>query len=217
MAKRLLDLTLASVGLLLLSPLLLAAAAGILLSSPGPVLYRARRVGRGGRLFVMHKFRTMGWEPQRGSVITARGDPRVFHWGALLRRLKIDELPQLFDVLRGEMSIVGPRPEDPKIVDRHYDAIGWETLCVRPGLASPGSLYYYTHGEAALAGEDPEDAYARHVLPVKLALDVEYVRHPSLWTDLKIVLRTAWVIAMMALGRRSFPEPPPKRAAAPEH
>src|ERR671923_1545938 len=121
MAKRLIDIVLAGVGLALAAPVLALAALGIRLSSPGPVFYRARRAGRAGSCFTMYKLRTMHQRrPGQASRITGQDDPRVFPLGALLRRTKIDELPQLFNVLRGDMSIVGPRPEDPAIVARHY-------------------------------------------------------------------------------------------------
>src|SRR5207244_1312396 len=118
---------------------------------------------------------------------TGAHDPLVFPLGAWLRAVKLDELPQLINVLKGEMAIVGPRPEDPAIVARHYDALGRETLTVRPGLASPGSIYSSTHGDALLTGPDPEAAYAERLLPVKLALDVVYTRHASLAYDARIV------------------------------
>jgi lipopolysaccharide/colanic/teichoic acid biosynthesis glycosyltransferase len=217
--KRLFDVTLASVSLVLLSPLLAAVALGIRLASPGPVLYRARRVGRGGDEFVMHKFRTMHVRSGQGSVITAANDGRLFPLGALLRATKIDELPQLYDVLRGKMSIVGPRPEDPKIVAGHYTPEQWETLAVLPGLASPGSIYHYTHGDRYLHDDDPEGSYCEGLLPVKLALDLEYVRRASFLYDLQVIRRTAWVIACVSLGKRDFPDPPElaraPRSAAP--
>src|SRR5947209_517094 len=128
----------------------------------------------------MFKLRTMHLRRRSDSSrITGARDPRVFPFGAWLRAVKLDELPQLINVLKGEMAIVGPRPEDPAIVARHYDALGRETLTVRPGLASPGSIYSSTHGDALLTGTDPEAAYAERLLPVKLALDVVYVRHGS--------------------------------------
>jgi lipopolysaccharide/colanic/teichoic acid biosynthesis glycosyltransferase len=209
MAKRLFDLVFALLALLFLWPVLLLAAVGVRLSSPGPVLYRAERAGRNGRTFLMHKFRTMRHgRTAPGSAVTGTHDARVFPFGALLRKLKIDELPQLWDVLRGEMSIVGPRPEDPRIVREHYTALGWETLGVAPGLASPGSIYNYTHGDACLAGEDPERAYVERLLPIKLALEGVYVRRASLPYDLRVIGRAAWVIFSMARGRRQFPDPP---------
>src|SRR2546429_6482941 len=159
MVKRPLDVALGLLGLTLAAPLLAVAAIGIRLSSPGPVLYRARRVGRNGAGFTMYKLRTMHQREGAASAITGRNDPRVFPFGAWLRRTKIDELPQLFNVLRGDMSIVGPRPEDPRIVRDHFRPLHFETLRVRPGLASPGSLFNYTHGEALLAGGDAEAQY----------------------------------------------------------
>ena len=214
MVKRLLDVVLSGVGLALVAPVLAIAALGIRFSSPGPVLYRARRVGRAGACFTMYKLRTMHQgRPGRASRITGQDDPRVFPLGALLRRTKIDELPQLFNVLRGDMSIVGPRPEDPDIVERHYTPLLRETLAVRPGLASPGSLYHYTHGDALLAGGDPETAYVERLLPFKVTLDVVYVRHASLQTDVRIIGRTLTTIAACIGGRSRFRDPPEAPAA----
>jgi lipopolysaccharide/colanic/teichoic acid biosynthesis glycosyltransferase len=215
MVKRLLDIALSGVGLALAAPVLALAALGIRLSSPGPVLYRARRVGRAGAPFTMYKLRTMHQRPVgSGSPITGQHDPRVFPLGALLRRTKIDELPQLFNVLRGDMSIVGPRPEDPDIVERHYTALQRETLAVRPGLASPGSLYHYTHGDALLGGAaDPQTAYVERLMPLKLALDVVYVRNASLQTDVRIIGRTLTTIAACIGGRSRFRDPPEAPAA----
>jgi lipopolysaccharide/colanic/teichoic acid biosynthesis glycosyltransferase len=207
MAKRLFDILAAAVGLLLLIPVFAAAACFVYCSDPGPVLYRARRCGAGGRPFTMFKFRTMRVAPQQGSVITAHRDSRVFFAGRVLRALKIDELPQLWNVLLGDMSIVGPRPEDPLIVEQHYGPLGMETLQVPPGLSSPGSLYYYTHGEQHVSADDPVRAYVQSLLPIKLALDLLYVRRHSLAGDLKVILRTAIVIALIAAGRRRFADP----------
>ncbi len=216
MVKRLLDIVLAALGLVLVAPVLALAALGIRLASPGggPVFYRARRVGRAGACFTMYKLRTMHQRfPGRTSRITGQNDPRVFPLGALLRRTKIDELPQLFNVLRGDMSIVGPRPEDPDIVERHYTPLLRETLAVRPGLASPGSLYHYTHGDALLAGGDPETAYIVRLLPLKVALDVVYVRQASLPLDVRIIGRTLSTIAACLVGRSRFGDPPEAPAA----
>lgn len=210
MARRLCDVLCAALALVCVSPLLALAALGIRLASPGPVLYRARRVGRLGRPFTMLKLRTMHVAPARagrGARITATVDPRVFPFGAILRRTKIDELPQLINVLRGDMAIVGPRPEDPAIVRRYYGTADYLTLRVRPGLASPGSLFQYTHGDALLAGGDPERRYVAQLLPIKLALDLVYVSRASWRYDAGVVLRTCWVIAGILLGRRSFRPP----------
>lgn len=223
MARRLFDVLCAAVALAAAAPLLLAAAIGIRLSSRGPALYRAKRIGLGGRPFTMYKLRTMhggraaGARGGLGSLITAPDDPRVFAFGAFLRHSKIDELPQLLNVLRGEMAIVGPRPEDPAIVHRHYAPLHFWTLGVRPGLASPGSLYQYTHGEALLAegrgGRDPEAHYVARLLPIKLALDLIYVRNISFRRDLAIIARTVWVLLARLAGRRAFPPPAELRDA----
>src|SRR6266404_4347813 len=212
MVKRLFDLVLALLALIALAPVFLIAALGIRLSNQGPIFYRARRVGRNGVPFTMHKFRTMRVnQALRSSPITASSDPRVFWFGSLMRRLKIDELPQLFDVLRGKMSIVGPRPEDPVIVDKYFTVEQRETLRVRPGLASPGSIYNYTHGERLLNHGDSERDYVEKLLPIKLALEAVYVREANMLYDCSVILRTLGVIIRIALGRREFADPPEMR------
>ena len=133
--------------------------------------------------------------------ISAANDQRVTRTGVVLRRLKIDELPQLANVLKGEMSIVGPRPEDLDMVMDHYAAEHWRTLSVRPGLASPGSLYNYTHGERALDGQDYQTVYLTEVLPTKLALESVYVERRSFTYDCRIVVRTLWTIGRQAVNR----------------
>jgi lipopolysaccharide/colanic/teichoic acid biosynthesis glycosyltransferase len=206
--KRLFDVALSGFALLLASPVLAIAALAIRITSPGPLLYRARRIGRDGRPFTMYKLRTMHVAPAGGgSVITAQDDPRVFRVGALLRKSKVDELPQLLNVLRGDMSIVGPRPEDPKIVEQHYTSAYRETLSVRPGLASPGSVFNYTHGERLLSSNDPERDYVERLLPMKMAIEVVYVRHASVLYDIAVIARTVQVLGASMLGRRDFPDP----------
>jgi lipopolysaccharide/colanic/teichoic acid biosynthesis glycosyltransferase len=208
MGRRLFDVGAATAALIVLSPLMLLVAVGIRATSPGPVIFRARRVGLHGRPFSMFKFRSMTVAGDTGSAITGSHDPRVFPLGRLLRRSKIDELPQLFNVLIGEMALVGPRPEDPRLVATWYRPEHMPTLEVRPGLASPGSLYNFTHGEAQLAGPDTESAYAERLLPVKLALDLVYVRRASFRYDIAIIFRTLFVIVAATLGKRRFGEPP---------
>lgn len=208
MAKRLFDMAAAIIGLLLLSPVFLLAFVGIKATSSGPAIYRARRMGQHGVVFVMHKFRTMHVANQPASVITGVADKRVFGFGRLLRATKIDELPQLYDVLTGTMSIVGPRPEDPKIVEQHYNQLARETLNVAPGLASPGSIYNYTHGHLYLRDADPERSYVRQLLPMKLALELVYLRRQSFTGDLHVIARTAITIVRISLGQRLFAEPP---------
>ncbi|MGV3719546.1 MAG: sugar transferase [Actinomycetota bacterium] len=203
MLKRLFDVAASSVALALAAPLLLLAAVAVRLASPGPILYRARRAGRGGRAFEMLKFRTMHHAPAAsGPVITGAADARVFPLGALLRRTKIDELPQLVNVLRGEMSVVGPRPEAPEIVSAHYGVDGWKTLEARPGLTSPGALYYYLYSDEALADADPEEVYIRRLLPEKLAIEVDYLARQSFLRDLGVIFSTLVIILLLGLGRR---------------
>lgn len=209
MVKRLFEVLVAAAALVVLSPILIVAAVGIRLNSRGPVLYRARRIGLDGEPFTMFKFRTMHTASNGfSSAITAAGDPRVFRFGALLRHSKIDELPQLLNIVRGDMAIIGPRPEDPGIVANHYVPWQRETLRVRPGLASPGSIYNYTHAERTIPGSDPEAHYLAEVLPLKLALDLVYVRQASLWYDVRIVLRALVIILSIVAGKRTFDNPP---------
>ncbi|MFO1002639.1 MAG: sugar transferase [Planctomycetaceae bacterium] len=213
MVKRLFDVIFAALAILLLAPVFLAAAIAIRITSPGPVLYQARRTGRGGVDFVMYKFRTMHVVQKSHSVITGTHDARIFPVGRILRATKVDELPQLFNVLLGQMSIVGPRPEDPVIVSKYYGPLGHETLTVNPGLASYGSLYNYTHGHLLLDDSDPEKSYAHQLLPIKLALEVVYVRQHSILVDLRIIMRTVLTIACIVCGKRNFPEPTELTAA----
>ena len=191
--KQVFDVVAAFVVLFLALPLWALVAFLIKVDSPGPVFYKGKRVGKDGRLFFIYKFRTMTADaPQRGPGITRDGDPRVTRIGRFLRKLKIDEMPQLINVLRGEMSIIGPRPEDPRYV-RLFPKEYQEILRVRPGMASPAFIRY-RHEEEVLASaeEDPEDFYIRQVLPEKLKLDLEYVRRQSFAYDLVVFLR-AWV------------------------
>jgi lipopolysaccharide/colanic/teichoic acid biosynthesis glycosyltransferase len=208
-----LDALLAMIGLVLAAPLLVVAAGGILLSSPGPILHRARRVGYRGREFTLYKLRTMRLNIDGDDApITAHKDPRVFPFGAWLRSTKIDELPQLFNVFVGDMAIVGPRPEAPELVRRYYTPLDWETLNVLPGLTSPGSLDYYAHCESALVGDDAVRVYGERLLPAKLALDRIYIADATLHSDLRIILRTLAVIA----GRLFWPMRPSRDLNRPQ-
>ena len=207
-AKRVLDVVVSGVALVAVAPLLAVCAVGIRLAGPGPVFYPAQRIGLHNRRFTMYKLRTMRVGDASASVITPLGDPRVFPFGGFLRRAKLDELPQLLNILRGDMSIVGPRPEDPRMVELFYAPLHHETFRVPPGLTCPGSIYAYTHGEAQLDGSDPERSYAERLLPLKLALDLVYVRRASLGYDLALIARTAWMLGTALLGRREFPLPP---------
>jgi lipopolysaccharide/colanic/teichoic acid biosynthesis glycosyltransferase len=186
---RCLDLVGSGIGLLLLWPLLLIVAVLIRVTSPGPALFRATRVGRDTRPFTLYKFRSMtDWAQASGPAITSAGDPRVTPVGGVLRRLKLDELPQLLNVLKGEMSLVGPRPEDPSYVAL-YSRDQLRLLDARPGMTSPASLCYKDE-EAQLTGEDWEDYYICEVMPAKLAIDGEYLRRRSVLSDVRVIAAT---------------------------
>jgi lipopolysaccharide/colanic/teichoic acid biosynthesis glycosyltransferase len=191
MAKRLFDILGAGFGLLLLSPLLLAVAVWIKLDSHGPVMFRQQRVGRFGHLFEIHKFRTMRVNaPALGPQITVGADPRITRSGQWLRKTKLDELPQLWDVLRGAMSLVGPRPEVPRYVALYPAALREVVLSVRPGITDPASLSFRDESELLARAADPEREYVEVVMPAKLRLAADYVRHASLAADLRLILAT---------------------------
>jgi len=191
MAKRLLDLLGAGLGLLLLSPLLAVVALAIKLDSPGPVFYRQVRVGQGGREFRIHKFRTMTHNPgDRGPQITVGGDARITRVGAWLRRSKLDELAQLIDVLAGDMSLVGPRPEVPRYVALYPAALREKILSVRPGITDFASIEFRDENDLLARSADPDRAYREEVLPRKLALQARYVDAAGVATDLTLIART---------------------------
>ncbi|HEY6042506.1 MAG TPA: SDR family NAD(P)-dependent oxidoreductase, partial [Anaerolineae bacterium] len=192
--KRALDIVIALGALVVLSPLLLLIAAAVKLGSPGPVFFRGERVGRYGKLFRIYKFRSMlAQAPAMGPGITAIGDARITRLGRLLRESKLDELPQFINVLRGEMSLVGPRPEDPRWVEKYTEAQR-AVLSVRPGLTSLASLRYRRE-EELLTGPDWALRYENVILPDKLALDLEYLATRSARTDLVILYQTLIAVA----------------------
>ncbi len=203
MLKRGFDFIAAAVGLLLLSPLLLATAAAVKLTSTGPVFFRQERIGRGGKPFFILKFRSMVADaPTRGGQITFGADPRITAVGRLLRKTKIDELPQLFNVLRGEMSLVGPRPEVRKYVDMFNEDYE-EILRVRPGITDLASVKYRDEAAVLGAATDPEKEYVERVLPEKIRLARQYVRRQSLLLDLGIIVGTLCrLVGDAAVGRR---------------
>ena len=189
MAQRLFDLVVATAALVILSPLLLVLAVAVRIASPGPAFYRGPRIGRDGRPFAIYKFRSMvlGGHTQ-GAGITTRDDPRVTPLGRLLRSSKLDELPQLLNIVIGDMSIVGPRPEDPRYV-AFYTAEQREVLRVRPGMTSPASVAY-RHEESQLTGEDWEQHYIHVVMPAKLAIERRYLATRTLVADLGVIWQT---------------------------
>jgi lipopolysaccharide/colanic/teichoic acid biosynthesis glycosyltransferase len=190
MSKRLFDLLGALAGLLLLAPVGLLIALAVKLDSPGPVFFRQSRVGRHGKLFLIHKFRTMRDAPEPGLPLTAPDDPRVTRVGRWLRDTKLDELAQLIDVLRGDMSLVGPRPEVPRYVALYPAALRDKILSVRPGITDPASLAYRDESRQLGRSSDPEHTYIHTVMPAKLQLAAQYVDQANLWLDLRLILST---------------------------
>jgi lipopolysaccharide/colanic/teichoic acid biosynthesis glycosyltransferase len=195
MFKRLFDVVAALCGLLLFGLPMLALAAWIRFDSPGPVFFRQERVGRHGKLFRIHKFRTMRVDAERrGPQLTVGADARVTRAGRVLRANRLDELPQFLDVLAGDMSLVGPRPDVPRYVEKWPPALRERVLAVRPGITDPASLKF--RDEAALLAQaaDPEREYVDVILPRKLALAADYADHASLWTDLGVIGRSVGVL-----------------------
>ena len=195
MPKRLFDIVLAACGLVLLAPLLAVIAIWIRLDSPGPVFFRQQRVGRFGRLFRIHKFRTMvDGAPRLGAPITVGDDVRITRAGRWLRRTKLDELPQLLDVLRGAMSLVGPRPELPRYVALYPAELRDKVLSVRPGITDRASIEYRNEAALLAAAPDPERTYTEVVLPAKLRLAADYAEHATLAHDLRLIALTVKIL-----------------------
>ncbi|HYM66092.1 MAG TPA: sugar transferase [Patescibacteria group bacterium] len=191
--KRAFDLTGAMIGLILTSPILLVAAIAVKLGSPGPAFYSGPRVGRGGTVFEIHKLRSMKiGAADSGPSVTAAGDPRVTPAGRFLRRTKIDELPQLWNVVKGEMSLVGPRPEHPDFVARFTERER-RLLSVRPGMTGPAALEFHDE-ERRLRVADPVDTYVHEVLPRKLEIELGYLDSAGFVSDLVILARTLWLV-----------------------
>ena len=206
-AKRLFDVVAALSSLIVLLPLFVMVAIVVKRDSPGPVFYRGRRAARGGRVFHILKFRTMYERPESycGASVTAHDDPRITPLGRWLRDHKLNELPQVWNVLVGDMSLVGPRPEDPEIAATWPEAVRGEILSVRPGITSPASVIY-RHEEELLSADDVMSSYLHSVMPSKLRLDQLYVRHRSLWLDLDVLLWTLLVVVVPGLGSYEPPE-----------
>ena len=195
MVKRLFDFVLASLGLLALSPCLVAVAVAIKLSSPGPIFYRGERAGLHGGLFRIFKFRTMIVDAEsRGPSSTREDDPRITSVGSFLRRHKLDELPQLINVVRGDLSLVGPRPQFKWAVDL-YNGEERRLLTVRPGITDYASIRFRNESEILKGSTDPDQDYMEKIHPEKVRLGLEYVRRHSLWIDLRLILATLWLIA----------------------
>lgn len=188
--KRLFDIVASGFGLICLSPVFLILAVWIKADSKGPVFYRQTRVGRDNKDFRLFKFRSMRPDSDKLGLITVGGrDPRVTSSGYYIRKYKLDEFPQLINVFKGDMSLVGPRPEVRKYVDM-YTPEQMRVLSVRPGVTSLASIRYRNENDILAAADDPDRCYIEKVMPDKLAIDLEYVERASLWNDIKLIFST---------------------------
>lgn len=198
--KRIFDLAFSLILLSLLLPLFTLISILILLSGKGGVFFKQQRVGKGQQLFWLYKFRTMRPDSEKfGQITVGDRDPRVTKVGSILRKSKLDELPQIINILKGEMSFVGPRPEVPKYIPNYSEGY-LEILTVRPGLTDLASLEYIEESKLLGASDDPEKTYIEEVLPAKLDLQLEYVQKNSLGMDVKILVKTFFKILRTLVG-----------------
>lgn len=201
--KRCFDILFAVCFLVVFSPVYLITWLIIKFVSPGAAIYKAKRVGKDGVLFDCYKFRSMRVDSGKVKLTTLQNDDRIFPFGKFIRKAKVDEMPQVVNILKGEMSVVGPRPEDKENADKVYVGEYKHILDVKPGLTSTASLYDYTHGESY----EDEEEYEKVFLPKKLKLELYYVNHRSFWYDIQLILRTAWLIILKTCGKTEFDEP----------
>ncbi|AUN15279.1 sugar transferase [Paraclostridium sordellii] len=193
--KRLFDIVASSIGLILLSPILILIAICIKLDSKGPVFFKQVRVGKNKELFKIYKFRTMVTDAEKlGKQITVGNDTRITKVGTFIRKCKLDELPQLINVLKGDMSLVGPRPEVPKYVEL-YDDYQEQILLVQPGITDYASIEFRNESEILGESENPESKYINDIMPYKIELNIKYIKNISLYEDLKLITRTIKAIA----------------------
>ena len=201
--KRAFDILFAVCFLVVFSLVYLLTWIIIKIVSPGPAIYKAKRVGKDGVLFDCYKFRSMRVDSGKVRLTTLENDDRIFPFGKFIRKAKIDEMPQVVNILKGEMSVVGPRPEDQENADKVYVGEFKHIMDVKPGLTSTASLYDYTHGELY----EDEESYEREFMPKKLKLELYYVKHASYWYDMVLVVRTGWLILLKTCGKSEFDEP----------
>jgi len=202
MLIRALDILVAVTGLVLFAPVMIVVAVLVRVQSRGPAIYAAARIGRGGRAFRMFKFRSMVVDADRhGPLVTAGGDPRITPLGRYLRRTKLDELPSLWNVLVGDMSVVGPRPENPRCAALYNDAQR-RVLSVRPGLTSPATMKYRNE-ETLLAGVPDLDAAYADIMQDKLRIEIDYLDRRTVLTDVAVLLQT---IRSLLRSPRGFPD-----------
>ncbi|MDE0300275.1 MAG: sugar transferase [Candidatus Poribacteria bacterium] len=193
-AKRLLDLLFATLGLICFLPLVVLSALLARIQSPGPIIYRAKRVGRGGRIFEMYKFRTMVANAESlGTGLTIYGDSRITKLGRFLRWTKWDEIPQFLNVIKGDMSIIGPRPEAPAYVE-YYTEVQKQVLQVRPGITGPAQIANRDEEKKLEGQSHPEQYYITQLMPKKLEIDLDYIGNQSVAADLLWLLKTPFVI-----------------------
>jgi len=187
--KRLFDFIASSIGLIFLSPLFLLISLLIKLSSKGPVLFRQKRVGKNGIVFTLIKFRSMAVEQENNSTISVKGDIRITPFGKFIRRFKLDELPELWNVLVGEMSMVGPRPDVPGFADL-LEGESRLILNLRPGITGPASLKYANEEEMLAEIANPEEYNKNVIFPDKVRINLDYYHRQNIWLDLKIIFAT---------------------------
>ena len=193
-AKRAMDIILSAAALAVLWPLLLLIALAVVIDDPGPVFYRQVRIGRGGKPFRIFKFRTMVTDAdKKGLAITVGRDNRITRVGAILRKTKLDELPQLFNVLRGDMSFVGPRPEVQEYTDL-YTEEQRQVFLVRPGITGVASIRYRNENDLLAASDDPNRTYIQEILPEKLRLDLSYIPRAGVVQDIALIFETLAVV-----------------------
>ncbi len=191
---RLLDFVISLIGFLTISPLFIITTFLVKISSPGPVIFSQERVGRNGRIFHLYKFRSMVVNAEEmGTSVTASKDPRITGIGKILRRTKMDELPQLWNVLKGDMGLVGPRPDVPEIVNNYNDKMK-RVLEVRPGITSNAALYLRNEEDLLSLAKDPDKAYEEIFVPAKVKLAMEHVNRKSFFFDFGIFIKTLWAL-----------------------
>lgn len=191
---RVFDFIVSLLGIIVLSPLFIFVVVFIKSTSPGPVIYAQKRVGRNGRLFRLYKFRSMLVNADRiGTSVTTGNDPRITKTGRILRKTKLDELPQLWNVLKGDMSFVGPRPDVPEIVDKYTPEMR-RILTIRPGITSNATLHLRNEDDLLSLAKYPDKAYEEIFVPAKVKLAMEHVKHRSFFFDFSILLKTVWAL-----------------------
>lgn len=188
--KRIFDIAVSSIGLIVLLPILIVIAILIKLDSKGPVFFKQKRVGKNKKIFEIYKFRTMVTDAEKlGKQITIGSDNRITKVGRFIRKYKLDEFPQLINVLKGEMSLVGPRPEVPKYVEL-YDIYQEQILLVQPGITDYASIKFKNESELLGCSDNPEKSYVEDIMPQKINLNMKYIKNISLFEDIKLVLST---------------------------